>query len=67
MESYAGKIACADIKCYCDKERTDLVAEFKTFPDARKFLGVKRLGESLEKASETGRLAFGYYWRVGPI
>lgn len=67
MESYAGKIACADIKCYCDKERTDLKAEFKTFRDARNFLGVKRLGESLEKASETGRLAFGYYWDVGPI
>ena len=57
--------AClADIKCYRDKERTDLVAEFKSFPEVREFLNVKSVGTSLERASETGKPSRGYYWRV---
>lgn len=57
--------AClADIKCYRDKERTDLVAEFKSFPEVREFLNVKSVGTSLERASKTGKPSRGYYWRV---
>ena len=60
-----GRTAClADIKCYRDKERTDLVAEFKSFPEVREFLNVKSVGDSLEKASESGKPSRGYYWRV---
>ena len=41
MGKYSGTVALADIKCYRDKERTDLVAEFKGFPEVREFLNVK--------------------------
>ena len=46
-----GRTAClADIKCYRDKERTDLVAEFKSFPEVKEFLKVTNVGTSLERA-----------------
>lgn len=64
MGKNAGTLALADIKCYRDKERTDLVAEFKSFPEVREFLNVKSVGDSLERASETGKPSRGYYWRV---
>lgn len=64
MGKYSGTVALADIKCYRDKERTDLVAEFKGFPEVREFLNVKSVGDSLERASETGKPSRGYYWRV---
>ncbi len=64
MGKYSGTVALADIKCYRDKERTDLVAEFKSFPEVRKFLNVKSVGDSLERASESGKPSRGYYWRV---
>lgn len=64
MSDYAGMMALADIKCYRDSERTDLVAEFKSFSEVRKFLNVKALGTSIERASETGRPSRGYYWKV---
>ena len=64
MGKNAGTVALADIKCYRDKERTDLVAEFKSFPEVRKFLNVKAVGDSLERASESGKPSRGYYWRV---
>jgi hypothetical protein len=57
-------VCLADIKCYRDKERTDLVAEFKSFPEVRKFLNVQAVGDSLERASESGKPSRGYYWRV---
>ena len=44
MGKYAGTVALADIKCYRDKDRTDLVAEFKSFPEVRRFLNVRQLG-----------------------
>lgn len=60
-----GRTAClADIKCYRDKERTDLVAEFKSFPEVKEFLKVTNVGTSLERASESGKPSRGYYWRV---
>ena len=52
------------IKYNRDKERTDLVAEFKSFPEVRKFLNVQAVGDSLERASESGKPSRGYYWRV---
>ena len=64
MGKNAGTVALADIKCYRDKERTDLVAEFKSFPEVRKFLNVQAVGDSLERASETGKPSRGYYWRI---
>ena len=64
MGKKAGTVALADIKCYRDKERTDLVAEFKSFPEVRKFLNVQAVGDSLERASESGKPSRGYYWRV---
>ena len=64
MGKNAGTVALADIKCYRDKERTDLVAEFKSFPEVRKFLNVQAVGDSLERASESGKPSRGYYWRV---
>ena len=64
MRKYGGAVTLADIKCYRDKERTDLVAEFKSFPEVRKFLNVQAVGDSLERASESGKPSRGYYWRV---
>ena len=64
MGKYGGLVTLADIKCYRDKERTDLVAEFKSFPEVRKFLNVQAVGDSLERASESGKPSRGYYWRV---
>lgn len=64
MGKNAGTVALADIKCYRDKERTDLVAEFESFPEVRKFLNVQAVGDSLERASESGKPSRGYYWRV---
>ena len=64
MDNKRGTICLADIKCYRDKERTDLVAEFKSFPEVRKFLNVQAVGDSLERASESGNPSRGYYWRV---
>lgn len=64
MGKYAGTVALADIKCYRDKDRTDLVAEFKSFPEVRRFLNVQAVGDSLERASESGKPSRGYYWRV---
>ena len=64
MGKNAGTVCLADIKCYRDKERTDLVAEFKSFPEVRKFLNVQAVGDSLERASESGKPSRGYYWRV---
>ena len=62
MRKYGGAVTLADIKCYRDKERTDLVAEFKSFPEVRKFLNVQAVGDSLERASESGKPSRGYYW-----
>lgn len=67
MGKHGGTVALADIKCYRDKERTDLVAEFKSFPEVREFLNVKSVGDSLERASESGKPSRGYYWRVENI
>ena len=64
MGNKGGTVCLADIKCYRDKERTDLVAEFKSFPQVRKFLNVQAVGDSLERASESGNPSRGYYWRV---
>lgn len=67
MGKDVGTVELADIKCYRDKERTDLVVEFKSFPEVRKFLNVKAIGDSLERASESGKSSRGYYWRVENI
>ena len=64
MGNKGGTVCLANIKCYRDKERIDLVAEFKSFPEVREFLNVKSVGDSLEKASESGKPSRGYYWRV---
>lgn len=64
MRKYGGAVTLADIKCYRDKERTDLVAEFKSFPEVKEFLKVTNVGTSLERASESGKPSRGYYWRV---
>ena len=50
MGKNAGTVALADIKCYRDKERTDLVAEFKSFPEVRKFLKVQDVGDKFRKS-----------------
>lgn len=55
------------IKCFTDPERTKLVKEFTTIADARNFLGVKAVGNSLERASETGKISRGYYWTLEEI
>lgn len=64
MGNKCGTVCLADIKCYRDKERTDLVAEFKSFPEVKEFLKVTNVGTSLERASESGKPSRGYYWRV---
>lgn len=64
MGNKGGTVCLANIKCYRDKERTDLVAEFKSFPEVKEFLKVTNVGTSLEKASESGKPSRGYYWRV---
>ena len=64
MGNKGGTACLADIKCYRDKERTDLVAEFKSFPEVKEFLKVTNVGTSLERASESGKPSRGYYWRV---
>lgn len=64
MGNKGGTVCLANIKCYMDKERTDLVAEFKSFPEVREFLNVKSVGDSLERASESGKPSRGYYWRI---
>ena len=55
MGNNGGTACLADIKCYRDKERTDLVAEFKSFPEVKEFLKVTNVGTSLERASESGK------------
>ena len=44
----------AKILCFETPDRKNPIQEFTTFADARYFLGVKSVGTSLEKASETG-------------
>lgn len=54
----------AKITAYSDAQRTQIVAQFDTFVDAKKWLEVKNVGTSLEDASATGKMSRGYYWRV---
>lgn len=54
----------AKITAYSDAQRTKIVAEFDTFVDAKKWLEVTNVGNSLENASATGKISRGYYWRV---
>ena len=54
----------AKILCFETPDRKNPIQEFTTFADARYFLGVKSVGTSLEKASETGKPSHGYWWTV---
>lgn len=54
----------AKITAYSDAQRTKIVAEFDTFVDAKKWLEVTNVGNSLENASATGKISRGYYWKV---
>ena len=54
----------AKITAYSDAKRTQVVAEFETFVDAKKWLEVTNVGTSLENASATGKMSRGYYWKV---
>lgn len=64
LNNMRGYAVVGDITCYKDKERTKVVAKFKSISDTRKFLGVKAVGNSLERASETGNASRGYYWKL---
>ena len=57
----------ARIQCFDSPERKKPIHEFSSFVDAKKFLGVKNVGTSLERASETGKPSRGYWWRVDNI
>ena len=54
----------AKITAFSDAQRTKVVAEFNTFVDAKKWLEVTNVGNSLENASATGKMSRGYYWKV---
>ena len=54
----------AKITAYSDAQRTQIVAQFDTFVDAKKWLEVTNVGNSLENASATGKMSRGYYWKV---
>lgn len=57
----------AKIQCFDSPERKTPIKEFNTFADARVFLNVKSVGNSLERASETGKPSRGYWWIVSDI
>lgn len=54
----------AKILCFETPDRKNPIQEFTTYADARYFLGVKSVGTSLERASETGKASHGYWWTV---
>lgn len=54
----------AKITAYSDAQRTQIVKEFSSFVEAKRWLEVANLGTSLERASETGKPSRGYWWRV---
>ena len=54
----------ANITAYSDPQRTQIVATFDTFAQAKIWLGVTNVGTSLERASETGKPSRGYWWKV---
>ena len=54
----------AKITAFSDAQRTKVVAQFETFVDAKKWLEVSNVGNSLENASATGKISRGYYWKV---
>ena len=57
----------AKILCFDSPDRKNPIKEFNTFADARVFLNVKSVGDSLERASETGKPSRGYWWIVQDI
>ena len=54
----------AKITAYSDAQRTQVVKEFESFVEAKRWLEVTNVGTSLERASETGKPSRGYWWRV---
>ena len=54
----------AKITAYSNAERTEIVKTFNTFVEAKKWLGVTNVGNSLENASAKGTKSRGYYWTV---
>lgn len=54
----------ANITAYSDPQRTQVIATFDTFAQAKIWLGVTNVGTSLERASETGKPSRGYWWKV---
>ena len=54
----------ANITAYSDPQRTQIVATFDTFAQAKIWLGVTNVGTSLERASDTGKPSRGYWWKV---
>ena len=54
----------ANITVYSDPQRTQVIATFDTFAQAKVWLGVTNVGTSLERASETGKPSRGYWWKV---
>lgn len=54
----------AKITAYSDAQRTQIVKEFSSFVEAKRWLEVSNLGTSLERASDTGKPSRGYWWRV---
>lgn len=57
----------AKILCFDSPDRKTPIKEFSTFADAREFLNVKSVGDSLERASSTGKPSRGYWWIVDDI
>ena len=54
----------AKITAFSDPQRTQIVKEFGSFVEAKKWLKVTNVGNSLERASETGKMSRGFYWLV---
>ena len=54
----------AKITAFSDPQRTQIVQEFGSFVEAKKWLKVTNVGNSLERASETGKMSRGFYWLV---
>ena len=57
----------ANIMCYDSSERKVAIHEFSTFADARNFLGLKAIGNNIEKASESGKPYKGFWWKTENI
>lgn len=57
----------AKILCFDSPERKNPIHQFNSFVEAKEFLQVKNVGDSLEKASASGKSSRGYWWIVQNI